>query len=163
MVKHPYKVYAWGAFLAKEPIGLYLFTSIIGGFFYCEILTENLFDNVNTIMKRYWIFMQNNDLKYKAKATMDLLAQKCLKLLDWPSNSPDLNPIENLWSILKVKVEKEVNKLINKKKGITVDIFLEIIQREWEGIEKMTYLNLVNSMPARLEQVIECDGNKIPY
>ena len=163
MVKHPYKVHAWGAFSAKGPIGLVLFTGIMDGAFYREILTENLFDNANTIMGRRWIFMQDNDPKHKAKETMSLLAQKCPKLLDWPSNSPDLNPIENLWSILKSKVEKKVNKLVMKKKGVSVDAFLEIIQREWEGIENKTYLNLVKSMPARLEQVIEQDGNKIPY
>jgi hypothetical protein len=116
MVKHPYKVHAWGAFSAKRPIGLVLFTGIMDGAFYREILTENLFDNANTIMERCWIFMQDNDPKHKTRETIDLLAQKCSKLLDWLSNSSDLNPIENLWSILKVKVEKEVNKLVMKKK-----------------------------------------------
>ncbi|PKY46202.1 hypothetical protein RhiirA4_461022 [Rhizophagus irregularis] len=51
------------------------------------------------------VLLQDNDPKQKAKETMDLFAQKCPKLLDWPFN-PDLNLIENLWSIL----EKEVNK-----------------------------------------------------
>jgi hypothetical protein len=96
MVKHPYKVHAWGAFSAKGPIALFLFTGIMDGAFYCEILTENLFDNANTVMGRCWIFMQDNDPKHKARETMNLLEQNCPKILDWPSNSPDLNPIENL-------------------------------------------------------------------
>ena len=56
MVKHSYKVYAWGAFSAKGSIGLLLFTSIIDGAFYREILNENLFDNAYTVIGRCWIF-----------------------------------------------------------------------------------------------------------
>ena len=133
------------------------------GAFYHEILNENLFDNAYTVMGRRWIFQQDNDPKYRAKEIIDLLVQKCPKLLDWLSNSPDLNPIENLWSILKSKVEKQVNKLVGKKNSVTVDSFLEIILKEWEEIDHKIYVNLVNSMPERLEWVIEGNGNKIPY
>src|SRR6266498_15768 len=163
MVKHSYKVHAWGAFSAKGSISLLLFTGIMDSAFYREILNENLFDNANTVMERRWIFQQDNDPKHKARETMDLLAQKCPRILEWPSNSPDLNLIENLWSILKSKVEKQVNNLVNKKKSVSVDSFLEIILKEWEGIDHKVYVNLVNSMPARLEWIIEGNGNKIPY
>ncbi len=50
-----------------------------------------------------------------------------------------------------------------KKNPVTIDGFLEIILKEQEGIDKKIYVNLVNSMPTRLERVIEGDGNKIPY
>ena len=98
-----------------------------------------------------------------AKDTKKLLSERCPRLLDWPSNSPDINPIENLWSILKRRVEKHVNKLLAKKNQITIDVFLDIIQKEWEGIENEIFINLIRSMPSRLEQVIEGDGNKISY
>ena len=56
MVKHLYKVHVWDAFSAKDSIGLLLFTGIMDGVFYCEILNENLFDNAYTVMGRHWIF-----------------------------------------------------------------------------------------------------------
>jgi hypothetical protein len=46
---------------------------------------------------------------------------------------------------------------------VTVDNFIEIILKEWEGIDCKIYVNLVNSMLTRLKGVIEGNGNKIPY
>jgi len=93
---------------------------------------------------------------------MNLFVQKCLRILEWSSNSSDLNLIENL-CILKGKVEKQINNLVNKKKIVSVDSFLKIILKKWEGIDCKIYVNLVNSMPARLKQIIEGNSNKIPY
>ena len=84
-------------------------------------------------------------------------------MLDWPSNSPDLNPIENLWQILKTRVEKQVNEMLVKKQTVTVEVFRGVIQKEWEEIDQSTYVNLVRSMPTRLNEIIEGNGNKINY
>jgi hypothetical protein len=163
MVKHPYKVHVWGAFSIKSRIGFLMFTGIMDGAFYREILNENLFENADSIMRRGWVFQQDNDLKHSAKETKKLLTDRCPNMLDWPSNSPDLNPIENLWSILKRQVEKGVNKLVAEKKSVTVEIFCETIQQEWDKIEPEIFVNLIRSMPTRLEQIIEHNGNKINY
>jgi len=163
MVKHPYKVHVWGAFSIKGRIGFLMFTGIMDGAFYREILNENLFENADSIMRRGWVFQQDNDLKHSAKETKKLLTDRCPNMLDWPSNSPDLNPIENLWSILKRQVEKGVNKLVAEKKSVTVEFFCETIQQEWDKIEPEIFVNLIRSMPTRLEQIIEHNGNKINY
>ena len=98
-----------------------------------------------------------------AKNTKKLFLDRCLRQLDWLSNSLELNPIENLWNILKRRVERQVNKLIIKKISITIDIFQDIIRKKWEGIEPEIFINLIKSMPSRLEQIIKSNVNKINY
>ena len=68
--------------------------------------------------------------------------------MDWPSNSPDLNSIENLWSPMLGKDQAELKKFMKE---------------EWEKIPNSTLSNLVDSMKKRCELVIEKNGERIPY
>ena len=65
--------------------------------------------------------------------------------------------------ILKTRVEKQVNEMLVKKQTVTVEVFRGVIQKEWEEIDQSTYVNLVRSMPTRLNEIIEGNGNKINY
>lgn len=77
--------------------------------------------------------------------------------MQWPANSPDLNPIENLWSIIKQRHYADGRQFMNKNE--LWDAFQEISQ----GISADDIMKLTNSMDQRLIQVIAKRGKHISY
>ena len=75
--------------------------------------------------------------------------------MEWPSNSPDLNPIENLWRIMKVQVRKYRPQNL---KQLKVAIMLS-----WRSLPKNLAQNLVDSMPNRIKKLQEVQGDSIDY
>ncbi len=85
-------------------------------------------------MGRGWVFQHDNDPKHTTKATKEWLKRNYIKVLEWPSQSPDLNPIENLRKELKVRVAKCQHRNLND---------LEMIcKEEWDKIPPEMCANL---------------------
>ncbi len=104
-------------------------------------------------MKRGWVFQHDNDPKHTARATKEWLRKKHFKVLEWPSQSPDLNPIENLWRELKVRVAQR------QPQNITA--LEEICMEEWAKIPATVCENLVKTYRKRLTSVIANKYNKV--
>jgi len=75
----------------------------------------------------------------------------------WPSSSPDLNPIENLWHILWNNICKRRIQPRNS------EALIEALQEEWQRIDMEKFRNLCLSMPQRLQAVIDAKGGNTKY
>ncbi len=79
-----------------------------------------------------------------------LLKELRVKVMDWPSMSPDLNPIEHLWGILKRKVEE--------RKVSDIHQLGDVVMEEWKRTSVATCAALVNSMLKRVKAALENNG-----
>jgi hypothetical protein len=80
---------------------------------------------------------------------------KSLNVLEWSSQSPDLNLIKHLWRDLKISVQRHSPSNLTE--------FERICREEWEIVPKYRCSNLVASYPRRLEAVITGKGASTNY
>ncbi|CAB4407619.1 unnamed protein product [Rhizophagus irregularis] len=77
--------------------------------------------------------------------------------LPWPAQSPDLNPIENLWDELDRQVRAHRPLPTNRES------LCQILREKWSNIDAGKYQNLVDSMPRRVAAVINNKGHPTKY
>jgi len=76
---------------------------------YVAALQENILPFIETIplyIKHDFIFQQDNATIYTARITEAWFAEQAFKVMEWPPNSPDINPIEHMWHELKAALHK---------------------------------------------------------
>ncbi len=86
--------------------------------------------------------------------TTAMLKKLRVKVMDWPSMSPDLNRIEHMWCILKEKVEERKVSNIHQLRDVIM---------EWKRTTVATCEALVNSMPKRVKAVLKNNGGHTKY
>ncbi len=88
-------VMVWGCFAASGPGRLAVINGTMNSAVYQKILKDNVRPSVRDFkLKRTWVLQQDNDPKHTSKSTSEWLKKNKMKTLEWPSQSPDLNPIE---------------------------------------------------------------------
>ncbi|KAK6320122.1 hypothetical protein J4Q44_G00092290 [Coregonus suidteri] len=140
----------WGCFSAKGTGRLHRIEGRMDGAMYREILANNLLPSVRALkMGRGWVFQHDNDPKHTARATKEWLRKKHLKVQEWPSQSPDLNPIENLWRELKVRIAQRQPRNLKDLEKFCME--------EWAKIPAAVCANLVKTYRKRPGSKQSCD------
>ena len=100
-------------------------------------------------------WQQDNDPKHTSSLTKEFLGENVHEVIDWLSYSSDLNPIENLWAIVKRNMEKRMPKNLDELSWYMVE--------EWNKIPESMLKYLVDSMRERCQEVLEKNGKVISY
>ncbi len=144
----------WGCMSAAGTGELRFIEGNMDSNMYCDILKQKMMPSLQKLC-RTAVFQHNNDPKHTAKMTTALLMKLKVKVMEWPSMSPDLNPIEHMWGILKRKVEKHHVSNIQQLR--------DVIMEEWKRMPATTFAALVNSMPRRIKAVLDNNGAPTKY
>lgn len=128
-----------------------------------ELYVQILNDKLRSTLRYYKYkareitFQQDNDPKHKSRMAQEWFKKHRINVLKWPSQSPDLNPIEHLWRHLKKRLADY------EEPPESIDELWERIQDEWEGITPDVCKSLIKSMHNRIEQVLKRKGGYTSY
>lgn len=130
------------------------------GLIYRDILENIMLPSVRQLFPNdNFVFQQDNCPIHNAIIVRNWFQANNIETMHWPSKSPDLNPIENIWGIM-------VKKMYDRNfRPQTRNELLDAILETWENLNDNANLlvDLYNSMPRRLNEVIQSDGSMIKY
>ena len=150
----------------------------IGSDEYEEILYDGLFSLIDDLLQppedpetiqvatdHTYLFMQDNASCHKSTEVLEFLRENRVPVMEWPPQSPDLNPIENLWVVLKAAFHKQFTKMFNHpSKSLEARYrYGQVLQDVWYTQGRELVDALIESMPRRVQLVLEADGGWTKY
>ncbi len=155
-LKFPQSVMIWAAMSSAGVGPLCFLKSTVNAAIYQEILEHFMLPSADKLYgDADFIFQQDLAPAHTAKGTKSWFNDHGVTVLDWPANSPDLNPIENLWSIIKRKMRDT--------RPNNADELKATVKETWASIPPQQCHKLITSMPRRIEAVIKAKGAPTKY
>lgn len=151
--KHPLSVLVWAGISVRGATELLVFEGIMDGEFYREeIVKKCLKPFVEKVYPDHHRLMQDNDPKHTAKATAKCFEDNNILWWKTPPESPDLNPIENLWHEMKKYIRSEV-------KPFTKQELVDGLHEFWRTrVTPEKCENYIDHLQETIPKVIEADG-----
>jgi transposase len=118
----------------------------MNGALYCQVLQSTLMRSVD------YLDLDDNAPCHTSKNVLECLRELGITVLEWPPQSLDLDPIEHLWDHLKRQLAK-----YGTPASSAIDLWDRVLE-EWWKIKDKTCLYLIDSLPNRIEAVINAKG-----
>ncbi len=146
-MKFPQSVMIWAAMSSAGVGPLCFLKSTVNAAIYQEILDHFMLPSADKLYgDAAFIFQQDLSPVHTAKGTKSWFSDHGVTVLDWPENSPDLYPIQNLWGIVKRKMRDT--------RPNNADDLKAAIKATWDSITPEQSHRLIASMPRRIDAVI---------
>ena len=155
--KHPLKIMIWGCFSANGVCRIKVIEGSMNSNEYINTLETKMVPSVHHLFPDgQYTFQDDGAPCHRSKIVQEWHCANKTNLLDWPGNSPDINPIENLWAIVKAKVRY---KMPTGKKSL----LSAIIQCWHHEISPELCMKLVDSLPRPINALISSKGGHTKY
>ena len=155
-LNHPPSVHVWGCFCSHGVGEIDLFHEVLERTKMKDILSAHLLKSSRQFFPSgAWWFLQDNAPKHSSHLVQEWLFNHGILCIDFPPYSPDLNPIETLWSDVKRRVEK--------RNARNTEELEQHIREEWLLTNQSFLSTLAHSMHHRCQSVLSSHGHKCAY
>ena len=155
-VQKPASLMVWGCISAYGMGSLHVLEGTMNAERYIKVLEQHMLPSRRRLFQgRPCVFQQDNAKPHTAAITTAWLRRRRVRVLNWPTCSPDLSPIENIWRIIKLK--------IRQRRPRTLQQLETYIRQEWDQIPTPKLQTLITLMPRRLQTVLKRIGDVTPW
>ncbi|KAK2944051.1 putative Transposable element Tc1 transposase [Blattamonas nauphoetae] len=145
----------WCSMSAAGPGSLHIIEESLTSDSYFKILQQHLIADGTRLCGSDFLFQQDNHPSHKTERIQRFLEEKGIQELQWPPNSPDFSPIENMFSVLK--------RLVAERCPPSKDDLIRITLEEWENLGSDYTYALVSSFPDRMQAAMTAGGGATKY
>ena len=149
------KIMVWGCFLYSSVGPTYRIPGIMDQFENIKILEKIMLPYAEEEMSLKWVFQKNNDPKHTSNKATSWFHTKRIESMKWPAQSPNLNPIKNLYGDIKNAVSEAKPKNSQEPWNVVVSFCGEIPVSRWQ--------KSVKTMQHRCAAVIKNNGYSTKY
>jgi transposase len=153
-------VMVWGCFMwGKRGPLVIMPKGSINGAKYVEVMEEAMLDfwMEQSEERGYIVLQEDNAPIHTCKQAKEWRKSRDIISLTWPPNSPDLNPIEHVWYLIKGVIQKM------NSRPMTLPSLKDAIKKAWDECDQLIMNRLVESMPDRIAAVIKAQGGNTKY
>jgi|SRR5579859_285509 len=157
----------WGCFVGNKLGPIVFIDGTVNSDVYISILQENLLPFIDAIVSDSAtdvIFQQDNATPHVSAKTQkwfdSVMSEHGFTRMEWPPNSPDINPIENLWASLKLELHRRYpdTKTLCGSPAMIKKVLVVRLTEIWWDIHEEVLNRLIDSMPHRVQALLEAEG-----
>ena len=155
--KHPLKVHVWAGISMQGRAAICIFEGIMKKELFVEILRSSLLPTIQALYPNGHRLMQDNDPKHTSRYALQWMADNGVNWWKTPPESPDINPIENLWHELKEFIRREV------KPKVKQELIDGGILAFWNTVDREKCRRYIRHLRKVLPKIIEVNGCATGY